>query len=209
MSDVQQDVEDYSDWERVDLIRRIEELERAIASPMGEGYISPVQKVVQLNRRVEELERELADVEADRRFQQDRARKLERKEDTLGDILMGAQIMKNGQLYHLQPSTRERYVEELRDRIHDYENSISWNTNCINCAKLMDKNYAQYVLIEELKNSLAISDRRRSFQQDRAQRAELSRDRWILWCERAAKERDNLAERVAQLEESHLPPGRS
>lgn len=42
---------------------------------------------------------------------------------------------------------------ELMRIIMEYENSITWNTSCLNCAKLMDKNYEQYVEIQELKEA--------------------------------------------------------
>lgn len=42
---------------------------------------------------------------------------------------------------------------ELMRIVLEYENSITWQTSCTNCAKLMDKNYEQYVEIEKLKEA--------------------------------------------------------
>jgi len=42
---------------------------------------------------------------------------------------------------------------ELLEVIMEYENCITWDTTCKNCAKLMDKNYEQYMEIQELRDS--------------------------------------------------------
>lgn len=39
--------------------------------------------------------------------------------------------------------------------IHEYENSITWDTTCLNCSALMDKNYEQYVRLDKVKAALA------------------------------------------------------
>ena len=41
---------------------------------------------------------------------------------------------------------------ELLDVLLEYENCITWDTSCKNCAKLIDKNYEQYVELEELRH---------------------------------------------------------
>jgi hypothetical protein len=42
-------------------------------------------------------------------------------------------------------------VERLRALVDDYENAITWDTTCTNCAKLLDDNYDQYCEIERLR----------------------------------------------------------
>jgi len=42
-------------------------------------------------------------------------------------------------------------IERLRALVDDYENSISWETTCTNCAKLLNDNYDQYCEIERLR----------------------------------------------------------
>lgn len=39
--------------------------------------------------------------------------------------------------------------ERYRAANHEYENCITWDTTCKNCAKLMDKNYEEYVRAEQ------------------------------------------------------------
>ena len=47
--------------------------------------------------------------------------------------------------------------ERLRTLVDDYENSICWETTCINCAKLLDDNYDQYCEIERLMNAMELA----------------------------------------------------
>lgn len=48
----------------------------------------------------------------------------------------------------------KEYVAELETMIAGYEDGITWQTTCLNCARLMNDNYNQYCLIEELKKKL-------------------------------------------------------
>lgn len=56
-------------------------------------------------------------------------------------------------LRHRTPEEREAYMQNqlvklvaenarLKERVADYENGISWDTSCTNCAKLLDRCYA-------------------------------------------------------------------
>lgn len=42
-------------------------------------------------------------------------------------------------------------LKVAEERIQQYENGISWQTNCVNCAKLWDDNYNFYCEVERLK----------------------------------------------------------
>lgn len=42
-------------------------------------------------------------------------------------------------------------VRYLLGVIQEYENAITWGLSCLNCSKLMDKNYEQYVVLERLR----------------------------------------------------------
>ena len=46
-------------------------------------------------------------------------------------------------------------IKRLQALVDDYENSISWDTTCTNCAKLLDDNYDQYCEIERLRADFA------------------------------------------------------
>jgi hypothetical protein len=56
----------------------------------------------------------------------------------------------NNDTPHVFPS-QQAEIERLRALVDDYENSISWETTCTNCAKLLDDNYDQYCEIEGLR----------------------------------------------------------
>jgi hypothetical protein len=45
-------------------------------------------------------------------------------------------------------SPEERDYKAL---FYELENAITWNTSCLNCARLLDDNYAQYSVIERIK----------------------------------------------------------
>ena len=45
----------------------------------------------------------------------------------------------------------EAALARLEARIAEYENAITWCTSCLNCSKLIDTNYAQYVELEQSK----------------------------------------------------------
>lgn len=47
---------------------------------------------------------------------------------------------------HLETMDRQKLI----DTILEYENSIVWNTTCLNCASLLDHNYEQYVRLERM-----------------------------------------------------------
>jgi hypothetical protein len=50
------------------------------------------------------------------------------------------------------PDAAERAeIERLRVLVANYENAITWDTTCTNCARLMDGNYDQYCEIERLR----------------------------------------------------------
>ena len=46
-----------------------------------------------------------------------------------------------------------REIKRLRKQVIGYEDGITWQTNCLNCAQLMNKNYSQYVEIERLRKN--------------------------------------------------------
>lgn len=46
--------------------------------------------------------------------------------------------------------------EQVEKAVLKYENAITWNTSCLNCAKLLDDNYAQFERIAALEKADAI-----------------------------------------------------
>lgn len=46
-------------------------------------------------------------------------------------------------------------VERLMKAVQWYEDGITWQTTCLNCAKLMNDNYDQYVKIDKANNRIA------------------------------------------------------
>jgi hypothetical protein len=50
---------------------------------------------------------------------------------------------------------RDRELAELRDRIADYENRITWDTTCGNCARLLDSSIRDYERAERAEAELA------------------------------------------------------
>jgi hypothetical protein len=34
---------------------------------------------------------------------------------------------------------------QMVDQVQEYENAITWNTSCLNCASLLDASYSEYV----------------------------------------------------------------
>ena len=71
-----------------------------------------------------------------------------------------------------------------------YEGSITWDTTCLNCSGLMDKNYEQYCKIDEIKAALEAFAGRHS-----AILAETARDprdtqfaeHWVEFCQLVMK----------------------
>lgn len=45
--------------------------------------------------------------------------------------------------------------DEYKARYAELENALSWDTTCLNCSNLMDKNYEQYVRLETAKKAEA------------------------------------------------------
>lgn len=43
-----------------------------------------------------------------------------------------------------------QWLRDMLDQVASYEDGITWETNCTNCAKLMNANYAQYCEMERL-----------------------------------------------------------
>lgn len=52
-----------------------------------------------------------------------------------------------------------RNVLRLLDLVQEYEQAISWDTTCLNCSNLIDKNYEQYVKLEQV---IALRDKWRT-----------------------------------------------
>ena len=69
-------------------------------------------------------------------------------------------------------------LARLEARIAEYENAITWCTSCLNCSKLIDTNYAQYVELEQSKTRVeALTAVLRELED--AVRAVLRTDIWI------------------------------
>jgi hypothetical protein len=49
------------------------------------------------------------------------------------------------------PNNLNRHIERLSAEVADLKRGINWHTECLNCAKLMDDNYGQFVEIERLR----------------------------------------------------------
>ena len=50
------------------------------------------------------------------------------------------------------PNNLNREIERLSAEVADLKRGINWHAECLNCAKLMDDNYGQYVEIERLRH---------------------------------------------------------
>lgn len=59
--------------------------------------------------------------------------------------------MGGARFYREQFAAARNEIERLRALVADYENGITWETSCTNCAKLLDDNYDQYCEIERLR----------------------------------------------------------
>ncbi|WP_114906810.1 hypothetical protein [Ornithinimicrobium murale] len=46
-------------------------------------------------------------------------------------------------------------IRRLRETIAEHESSITWDTTCLNCASLLDQNYADFVRAERAEATLA------------------------------------------------------
>jgi hypothetical protein len=46
---------------------------------------------------------------------------------------------------------KDAEIERLTEVVANYENAITWDTTCTNCARLMDGNYDQYCEVERLR----------------------------------------------------------
>lgn len=74
-----------------------------------------------------------------------------------------ARLTQMGHIYHpplvdaMRDDLRDLLaeVERLRETVADYERGIDWSMTCINCARLMDKNYEEYVRAESAEAEVA------------------------------------------------------
>lgn len=74
-------------------------------------------------------------------------------------------------------------LRQLTELLYAQDNALTWETTCLNCASLMDKNYEQYVEIKRLKGlrsddvkSNLLHDIADLLEENRSLKARLERD---------------------------------
>lgn len=65
-------------------------------------------------------------------------------------------LLKEGQVVNADHPVvvLEDIFDSLLETVLEYENCITWDTTCKNCAKLMDTNYEQYMKIQKMREAL-------------------------------------------------------
>jgi hypothetical protein len=86
----------------------------------------------------------------------ERQRRFNRWEQGLLDTFTGkVAVFHRADIIRAAVAMADEEQAELRARVADYENGITWNTTCLNCASLLDANYEMYVRADQAERRLA------------------------------------------------------